>query len=98
MRNCLVAAMLAGALHAAVIRGVVVENQTGKPLSRATVTLKPLPGGGGPALVVRTSVSGVFDFPPVPGGSYIVSAGRRNFGTIQYGQKDWRVCRPPDRH
>lgn len=95
MRKWLVAALAAGALHAAVIRGVVVENQTGKPLSRATVTLKPLPGVGGPTLTVRSNVSGIFDFPPVPGGAYMVSAGRRNFGTIQYGQKDWRSAGLP---
>lgn len=95
MRNWLVAAWCAGALHAAIIRGVVVENQTGRPLSRATVTLKPVPGAGGPTLVARTNVSGIFDFPPVPGGAYTVSAGRRNFGTIQYGQKDWRSAGLP---
>lgn len=95
MRNWLVAALSACALHAAIIRGVVVENQTGKPLARATVTLKPLPGAGGPTLMARTNVSGIFDFPPVPGGAYIVTAGRRNFGAIQYGQKDWRSAGLP---
>ncbi|HEV2448113.1 MAG TPA: carboxypeptidase-like regulatory domain-containing protein [Candidatus Sulfopaludibacter sp.] len=95
MRRSLICALAAGALHAAVVRGVVVEHQTGKPLSRVVVTLRPL--GGTPAGVqtVRTNVSGVFDFPPVPGGSYIVSAARRNFFTIQYGQKDWRSAGAP---
>jgi hypothetical protein len=69
MRNWLLPALAATALHAGVIRGVVVENQTGKPLSRAVVTLKPLPGSGGVALTARTNTYGVFDFPPVPGGA-----------------------------
>jgi hypothetical protein len=95
MRKWLLSALAAGALHAAVIRGVVVEHQTGKPLSRAVVTLKAVSGTAGGSLSVRTNVSGIFDFPPVPGGAYIVSASRRNFGTIQYGQKDWRSAGAP---
>jgi carboxypeptidase family protein len=95
MRKWLLPALAAGVLHAAIIRGVVVENQTGKPLSRAIVTLRPLSGTSGGAQSVRTNVSGVFDFPPVAGGAYIVSAARPNFGTIQYGQKDWRSAGAP---
>jgi Carboxypeptidase regulatory-like domain len=95
MRKWLLAALAAGAMHGAVIRGVVVENLTGKPLLRAMVTLKPLPGTTAPPQTVRTNTSGVFEFVPVPGGSYLVSAARPNFYTIQYGQKDWKATGAP---
>ena len=90
MRNLLFPALAATALHAAVIRGVVVENQTGKPLMRTVVTLRPMPGTPGGELTARTNAYGIFDFPPVAGGAYLVSAARRNFASIQYGQKDWK--------
>ena len=95
MRKWLLAALAAGAMHAAVIRGVVVENLTGKPLLRAMVTLKPLPGTTATPQTVLTNTSGVFEFVPVPGGSYIVSAARPNYFTIQYGQKDWKATGAP---
>lgn len=95
MRIALLLAVAGFTAHAAVVRGVVVENQTGKPLSRATVTLKPISGTPGGALTTRTNTYGVFDFPPVPGGAYLVSAARRNFGSIQYGQKDWKSAGAP---
>ncbi|SPE43072.1 hypothetical protein SBA3_790024 [Candidatus Sulfopaludibacter sp. SbA3] len=45
---------IGGSLQCAIIRGVVVENQTGKPLSRSQVTAQPIGGtpvepGDGPA-------------------------------------------------
>ena len=95
MRKWLAAVFAAGAMHAAVIRGVVVENQTGRPLLRAVVTLKPMPGTTAETLTARTNTSGIFEFPPVPGGAYLVSAARRNFYTILYGQKDWRSAGAP---
>lgn len=95
MRRLWVGALAAGAMHAAVIRGVVVENQSGRPLLRAVVTLKPLPGTKAAEQTVRTNVSGIFEFPPVPGGAYLVSAARRNYYTFQYGQKDWRSAGAP---
>lgn len=95
MRKLWAAILTAGALRAGVIRGVVVENQTGKPLLRAVVTLKPVPGTRAPTYSVRTNAYGIFDFPPVPGGAYLVSAARRDFATIQYGQKDWRSAGAP---
>jgi hypothetical protein len=95
MRNLWAALMAAGWLHAGIIRGVVVENPTGKPLLRAVVTVKPVPGTPGPTMSVRTNAYGIFDFPPLPGGAYLVSAARRNFFSIQYGQKDWRSAGMP---
>jgi hypothetical protein len=85
----------AGALQGAVIRGVVVENQTGKPLVRAIVSIHPVPGTTGPTLSTRTNIYGAFEFPPVPAGGYIVSAARLGFAPTQYGQKSFKSTGMP---
>src|SRR5271165_88347 len=96
MGKLLVLAAACGALQAAVIRGVVVEHISGKPLSRVTVRAQPLPGpGAGPPARVTTNVSGVFEFPPLAGGAYIVTAARTNYVTMQYCQKEWNSAGLP---
>ena len=40
MREVLLATLLAGVLRGAVVRGLVVENQTGRPLARALVVIQ----------------------------------------------------------
>ena len=85
------ALLAAGSVHAAIIRGMVVEQQTGKPLARAQVTLTPVAGTAGAAQSVRTNVYGTFEFAPMPGGSYLVTAGRRGFATVRYGQKHYKA-------
>ena len=87
--------LLTAALHAAVIRGVVVENQSGKPLARALVVLQPVAGTAGPGLSTRTNTSGAFEFPPVSGGTYLVSASRAGFAPAQYGQKQFKSSGTP---
>jgi hypothetical protein len=76
---------VAVALHAAEIRGTVVENQTGHPLSRATVTLR-VAGKDRKAL---TNANGIFAFAGLPAGAYVVSAEHVAFAPVQYGQKRW---------
>jgi hypothetical protein len=44
---------------------------------------------------VRTDSNGAFEFPPVPGGAYLVLASRRSFAPIQYGQKQWKSSGVP---
>ena len=90
MRTCLLLALAAGILNGAVIRGVVVENPTGKPLMRAMVTIQPVPGSPGTAATLRTSRFGTFDSPNIPGGVYIMTISRTGFLTMQYGQKEWK--------
>jgi hypothetical protein len=85
----------AAALQGAVLRGVVVENQTGRPLSRTVVTAQPVPGTGGAAQSGRTNGFGAFEFGSLPPGAYIVSASRRGFAPIQYGQKQWKSSGAP---
>jgi hypothetical protein len=81
--------------QAAVIRGTVVEHSSGKPLARTQVTLAPVPGTPGPTQSMRTNTWGTFEFSGLPGGAYIVSAARRGFPPVQYGQKNWRAAGLP---
>lgn len=81
---------IGGSLHGAVIRGVIVENLTGKPLSRTQVTVQPISGTPGSTLRLNTTTTGGFDFSGLAAGAYIVTASRRNFATVQYGQKDFQ--------
>ena len=85
---------LAASLEGAIIRGAVVENLTGKPLSRAQVTAQPI-GSGGPAVRVTTNSSGGFEIATLRAGAYIVTATRPNFASVQYGQKDFRSAGVP---
>jgi hypothetical protein len=95
IRCALLLLLAAIALHATVIHGVVLEQSSGKPLSRAQVTLTPLPGIGGQAVSVRSNSFGSFNFGSVPGGAYIASATRRGYPAVQYGQKNWRAAGTP---
>ncbi|HEX3742318.1 MAG TPA: carboxypeptidase-like regulatory domain-containing protein [Bryobacteraceae bacterium] len=80
--------LAAGALHAASIHGTVVENQTGYPIARAIVTAQPAKAGA-QAIVIRSNLSGIFDFPSLPAGTYRISAAKAGFAPVQYGQKRW---------
>ena len=95
MRQSALLALAACALHAAIIRGTVVENQTGRPLARTLVTLVPVAGTSGPPRSVRSNLYGTFQFPPLRAGKYVVSASRTGFATIQYGQKQWKSAGVP---
>jgi hypothetical protein len=94
MRICLLLAFGA-ALQGAVIRGSVVENQSGHFLARAVVSLEPVAGSAGPHLSVRTNASGFFEFANLPAGTYLIAAARRAFAPVQYGQKHWRASGVP---
>jgi hypothetical protein len=83
-------ALAAAVAHAAVIRGVVVEHQTGKPLARSIVICAPVAGTPGTVQSSRTNNSGAFEFAPLPGGAYLISATRRGFAPVQYGQKQFQ--------
>lgn len=86
MRFCLLAAA-AAALHAGVVRGVVLEHASGLPLARTVVLLTPLPGSTGTALSGRTALSGAFVFQNIPDGVYLLAAKREGFFTVGYGQR-----------
>ena len=86
--------ILCGAADAAIIRGIVVEHLTGRPLARTVVVADPVSGGGG-AKSVRTDLSGGFVFEGLSGGAFIVSAARKGFAPTQYGQKQWKSAGLP---
>lgn len=52
-------------------------------------------GNGRSARLVRTNVYGAFEFPPLAAGAYLVSAARRAFAPLQYGQKRWKAAGVP---
>lgn len=80
---------------AATIRGTVVENLTGKALSRAAVDLLPVPGTGGMARSGRTGLNGSFEFLNVAPGAYLVKSRRRGFMPAEHGQKRWNSAGTP---
>jgi hypothetical protein len=95
MRNSLVLLLAAAAVQAAVIRGVVVENSSGKALARAQIVIAPLPGTPGQNRAIRTNTYGNFEFSGLPAGAYLVNASRRGFPPVQFGQKNWRAAGSP---
>ncbi len=82
-------------LGAAVIRGNVVENQTGKPLARAVVTLQPVQGTASGAETKRTDSNGVFEFSPLGAGAYVVRVSKPGFVPMESGQKRWNSVGTP---
>jgi hypothetical protein len=88
-------ALSATALSAAVIRGTIVENRTGKPLSRVSVVLAPIAGTKGSQATARTNNFGGFEFQSLAGGSYLLKASRRGFLPLEYGQKLWNSAGQP---
>jgi hypothetical protein len=84
----LVLLLAAIGLHAATIRGTVVENQTGHPLARATVSVQPI-GEGSKGQAKQTNPSGIFEFTDLPAGTYRLSATKVEFVPVLYGQKRW---------
>ncbi len=95
MLRALVLWMLCGAADAAIIRGIVVEHLTGRPLARTLVVADPVGGGAGGAKSARTDLSGGFVFEGLPGGVFVVSAARKGFAPMQYGQKQWKSAGLP---
>ena len=99
MWRSLIALAAAGALpglaHTAVIRGMVVENQTGHPLARTVVVASPVAGTPGGAKSMRTDLYGGFVFEDLPAGAFLVSAARKGFASVQYGQKQWKSAGLP---
>jgi hypothetical protein len=95
MRKYLLFLLAASAIHAAIIRGTVVEHVSGKPLARTLVVLSPLaPTPGGPQST-RTNTWGAFEFSALPAGAFLISASRRGFPPVHYGQKNWRAAGAP---
>jgi len=95
MLKYLLAPLFATVLHAAVIRGVVVENFTSKPLARAAVVLEPVAGTPGAIKSIRANSLGVFEFDSLAAGAYVIKASRKGFMPLEYGQKRWNSAGRP---
>src|SRR5258707_2012777 len=95
MCKWLVFLLAGGALQAAIIKGSVVENQTGKALARTLISIQPLPGSAGPTGSVRTNSYGMFEFIDLPAGAYLIHASRPGFMSVPYRHKNLRAARPP---
>jgi len=95
MQKCLTLALATGLIHAAVIQGTVVENQTGHQVARATVRLEPISGTRETARSIRTDRGGYFGFTGLAAGAYLLTASRIGFATIQYGQRQWKSAGVP---
>ena len=91
----LLLALTTTTLSAAVIRGTIVENRTGKPLSRVSLVLQPIAGTPGSPAQVRTNNFGGFEFQSLAGGAYVLKASRRGFLPLEYGQKLWNSAGQP---
>jgi protocatechuate 3,4-dioxygenase beta subunit len=89
------AAAAAVCLHAAVIRGVIVENFTSKALGRAEVILQPIGGTPGGVKTMRADSHGSFVFDSLAAGAYIVKASRKSHMAAEYGQKRWNSAGLP---
>ena len=85
-RQLLLLALAAAMVRVAAIPGIVVENQTGRPLERTLVVASPISGTAGGAKSARTNTYGAFSFDDLPAGAFLVSAARKGFAGIQYGR------------
>jgi hypothetical protein len=92
---CALLALAALPLPGAVIRGNVVDNQTGRALARTAVSLQPVAGTPSKGRSVRTNRYGNFEFDELAGGAYVIRAARRGFMPMEYGQKLWNSAGRP---
>ncbi|HLK66087.1 MAG TPA: carboxypeptidase-like regulatory domain-containing protein [Bryobacteraceae bacterium] len=94
-RFCLLALLSAAIAPCAVIRGNIVENRTGKPLMRVTVTLLPVAPTPGNPQTAHTDRFGGFEFAALAPGAYVVKASQPGFLPMEYGQKLWNSAGQP---
>lgn len=83
----------------ALLAGVVVSAEAGRPVRRATVRLVPMSGGptnirpvingvaASGSLTATTDDEGAFRFEQLPAGQYTLSAAKAGYLTAAYGQK-----------
>lgn len=72
--------------RAAVVEGVILDQETGNPLARTEVALMPLPGTSATITPVRTGARGSFVILSVTPGWYILRATRRGYAAAESGQ------------
>ena len=72
--------------YAAVVQGVILDEETGNALARAKVSLVPLPGTPATEAAVRSGRRGSFAVLNVTPGWYVVRATRRGYAPAESGQ------------
>jgi hypothetical protein len=72
--------------HAAVVEGVILDEESGNPLARTQVSLTPLPGTLADVTAVRTGARGSFVIISVLPGWYVLRTTRRGYAPTEYGQ------------
>lgn len=80
---------------AAVIKGVLVDNYTGRPLARTLCVLTPLQGTREATLSLRTGAAGQFTFSNLAPGAYLLTCTHRGFAPLRHGQKNWNAPAAP---
>jgi hypothetical protein len=78
--------LLAVCARAAVVEGVVLDEETGNPLARTQIALVPLPGTPANETPVRTGARGSFVILSVTPGWYVLRATRRGYTPAESGQ------------
>jgi len=78
--------LLAVCARAAVVEGVVLDEETGNPLARTKVVLVPLPGTAADITGVPTAERGSFVILNVRPGWYVLRATRRGYEPAESGQ------------
>jgi hypothetical protein len=71
--------------RAAVVEGVILDDETGNPLARTNVTLTPLPGTPAQEVTVRAGARGAFVIISVRPGWYVLRATRRGYAPAEDG-------------
>ena len=95
-RLCPLFLLAASVASAAVIRGSVLENETGYALANAVVTLQRIAtGSAANSATLRSDAKGNFEFASLPAGVYILKAERRGFLPGEYGQRQWNAAGTP---
>ncbi len=69
------------------VEGVVLDAQTGAPLSKARVTLFRIDGVGRERLTAATDSGGRFTIENIEAGQYRLMASRNRYASAQYGEK-----------
>ena len=75
-----------GLARGAVLQGVVLDEDTGNPLARTSVTLTPLAGTDARSLTIRTGERGSFSMLSVRAGWYVLKTSRKGYADAEAGQ------------